>query len=294
MALGWPEDQARWQVDSGRWQRPFRGVYLTFSGPVPPSLLATAAIRYAGSAAALSHLSAAALLGFAKPPSKIHLTVGGDRKVALQPGLVVHRSRTLRPADIVGNPPRTRAERTVLDVLNMMPSGDSALALVADAVRSRRTTASRLRDALIAAPVTRWRAICLEALPDVGHGALSLLELRDVRLCRAHGLPAGSRQKRRDAAGVEYLDVFVEEWDLHVELDGRLGHDRATEIWRDMHRDNHSELRQLRHLRYGWSDVAFRPCDVAIERAIVLRQQGWRGAFTRCPNCPADLPAELR
>jgi hypothetical protein len=101
MSLGWTEDQTRWQVASGRWQRPFRGVYLTFSGPVPPAYLAEAAIRYAGAGSALSHSSAGAFYRFAKPPVAIHLAVMGDRKVAKQPGLVIHRSRSLSAGDIV-------------------------------------------------------------------------------------------------------------------------------------------------------------------------------------------------
>jgi hypothetical protein len=135
--------------------------------------------------------------------------------------------------------------------------------------------------------------VCLEALPDVARGAHSLLELKDSRIRRRHGLPPGKRQFRRDKAGVEYLDVLIEEWMLHVELDGRLGHDRAQEMWRDMRRDNRSVVQRMRHLRYGWADVVHRPCDVAIEQAIVLRQQGWTGRFKRCRDCPNDLPSGL-
>jgi hypothetical protein len=117
--------------------------------------------------------------------------------------------------------------------------------------------------------------------------------LKDSSIRRRHGLPRGKRQKRRDADGVEYLDVMIEEYALHVELDGRAGHERVEEEWRDMRRDNRSEVLQLRHLRYGWSDVVHRPCEVAIEQAVILRQQGWRGRFKRCPDCPRDLPPEL-
>jgi hypothetical protein len=95
------------------------------------------------------------------------------------------------------------------------------------------------------------------------------------------------------ADGTEYLDVLIAEWRLHIELDGRLGHDRAREIWRDIKRDNRSEMARLRHLRYGWADMVDRGCEAAIEQAVVLRQQGWPGAFKRCPQCPNALPAEL-
>jgi hypothetical protein len=103
----------------------------------------------------------------------------------------------------------------------------------------------------------------------------------------------GRRQAKRVAGGAEFLDVLIEEFGVHVELDGRLGHNRATEKWRDMRRDNRSELARLRHLRYGWGDVVDRPCDVAIKQAEVLRQQGWTGTFKRCAVCPRELPHGL-
>lgn len=109
--------------------------------------------------------------------------------------------------------------------------------------------------------------------------------------CAIPGL--GVRQSKRLANGVEYLDVLIEDFRLHVELDGRLGHDRARETWRDMRRDNQSERLRLRHLRYGWADMIDRPCEVAVEQAVILRQQGWRGTFTRCRSCPGQ-PAALR
>jgi hypothetical protein len=293
-AEGWNDEQAKWQVASGRWQRPFRGVYLTFSGAIPQPLLFEAATKYAGRGAALSHGTAASLYGFFRAPTRIHVTIPRPRTVAAQEGLVIHQSRTLTPAQIIGDPPKTTPERTVLDVLQTLPNAQRALALVADAVRSRRTTPSRLREALLDSPHTKWRKVCLDAMPDAARGAHSLLELKDAAIRKRHHLPPGRRQVRRDADGVEFLDVVIDDWHLHVELDGRLGHERALEAWRDMRRDNHSEVVQLRHLRYGWADLVHRACQVAIEQAVVLRQQGWRGRFKRCPDCPPTLPADLK
>jgi hypothetical protein len=215
--------------------------------------------------------------------------------VADQPGLVTHRSRTIDEDDVHPHfsPRRTTIERTVLDLLADKKSATDALALVSTAIRSRLTTVDRIRAAIEAKPCTRWRRVVLEALPDVRTGAHSVLEIKDARLRRQHGLPAGRRQKRRAADGTEFLDVFLEEWQMHVEIDGRLGHDDAVGIWRDMRRDNRSERQRVRHLRYGWADFAERPCDVAIEQGVILREQGWTGAFKRCKNCPPNLPPGL-
>jgi hypothetical protein len=289
-------DRRLWQlVQTGRWQSPFPRVYIAFSGPVPLRTTQFAALLYAGEGAVLSHESAGALLRVCPEPSLIQLSVPYPRKVQAQRGLVLHRSRTLSDADAhpALTPRRTRIERTVLDLLPDRHTADAALGLVADALRNRATTPERLREALVSHPKTRWRRIIVEALPDLQAGAQSPLELRDAKLRRQHGLPAGRRQSGRLADGTEYLDVLIEEWRVHVELDGRLGHDRAREAWRDMRRDNRSERAGLRHLRYGWADLVDRPCSVAIEQGIILRQQGWTGRFRRCPRCPDALPAGL-
>jgi hypothetical protein len=46
-------------------------------------------------------------------------------------------------------------------------------------------------------------------------------------------------------------------------------------------------------LQDGSVDLLGRPCEVAIEQGIVLRQQGWTGAFRRCRSSPARLPRGL-
>jgi hypothetical protein len=292
---GLSADRLRWLLETGRWQLPFPRTYVVFSGPIPPLTMQFAALLYAGGGAVLSHATAGHSWRLCREPPDIHVTVPYERKVHRQPGLVIHRSRTLSEEDLhpVFTPRRTAIDRTVLDLLCSQSTAEAALGLVADALRDRRTSPERIRHALERLPKSRWRQVVLDALADMRSGAQSLLELRDAKLRRLHGLPAGKRQASRLADGTEYLDVFIEEFRLHVELDGRLGHDRAREQWRDMRRDNRSEVLRLRELRYGWADMVDRPCEVAIQQAIVLRQQGWSGSFTRCPGCPRQLPVGL-
>lgn len=293
--LGLTDEQVKWLVESGRWQSLHPRVYVTFSGPIPLDTRQHAALLYAGAGAVLSHESAGRCWRLCSEPAAIHITVAYTREVEDQPGIVIHRSRTLDETEVHPDftPRRTTIERTVLDLLADQQSAIQALGLVSDAIRGRLTTVDRIRAALLAKRCTRWRRVVLEALPDVRAGAQSVLEIKDARIRRAHGLPQGKRQKRRTADGTEYLDVVIEEWKLHVEIDGRLGHDRAVEIWRDTRRDNRSVRTGMRHLRYGWGDMNDRPCDVAIEQAVILWQQGWPGVFKRCRNCPATLPPEL-
>ncbi|HWA67091.1 MAG TPA: hypothetical protein VG899_12080 [Mycobacteriales bacterium] len=285
-AAGLSSTRIHWLVESGRWQSPLPRVYVTFSGPLPLETMLHAALHYAGAGAAVSHESAGAMWRLCKTPGAIHVTIPYLRDVQAQPGLVLHRSRTLDSNAVHPSlrPSRTTIERTVMDLLAARRTADSALGLVADAVRSRQTTPERLRRAIRDLPKTRWRKVVLDALPDLDAGAHSQLELRDAALRRRHGLPQGVRQSRRLADGTEYLDVVIEEYDVHIELDGRLGHDAAREVWRDMRRDNRSEVAGMRHLRYGWADILDRPCEVAAQQAKVLRQQGWPGRLRSCGN----------
>jgi hypothetical protein len=274
-------------VTSGRWQSPFPRVYVTFSGPLPIDTIMRAALLYAGEGAAISHESAGAMWRLCPPPPKVHLVVPYRRQVDGQVSLELHRSRTLTADDIhpTFTPRRTTIERTVLDLLPTRRTADAALGLIGEAIRTRATSADRLRAAVAGRPRLRWRKTILAALPDVEAGTQSALEVRDAALRRRHGLPQGSRQVRRLGDGTEYLDVVIEEYGVHIELDGRLGHDRTREQWRDMRRDNRSELAGIRHLRYGWADIVDRPCEVAAQQAEVLRQQGWPGRLKPCPDC---------
>jgi hypothetical protein len=294
-ALGLTDGERRWLLASGRWQQVYPRVIATFSGPVPPAALQVAAVMYAGQGARLSHETSGRCWRLCRASAEIHITVPYERKVDPQPGLVIHRSRTTGAGDVhpVFVPPRHTVEQTVLDLLAGCSTADAALGLVADALRWPLTTADTIRRALEAKPCTRWRKVVLEALPDMSAGAQSAMEVRELRVRRAHGLPPGERQFTRLADGTEHLDVFDEEFGMHTELDGRLGHERGREIWRDMRRDNRSEVAQLRHLRYGWADLFDRPCEVAIQQAVVYRQQGWVGRFKRCRRCPPALPPGL-
>jgi hypothetical protein len=295
LAAGLSDRRLHQLVQTGRWQSPFPRVYITFSGPLPVLTLQYAALAYAGEGAVLSHESAGYFCRLCRQPPVIHLTVPYRRSVSGQRGLVIHRTRNVSEDDCHPRfaPRRTTIERTVLDLLSNKRNADEALGLAADSFRDRLSTPEKLRVTLERLPQTRWRQVILDALPDLRAGAQSPLELRDAKLRRRHGLPSGQRQSGRLADGSEYLDVLIEEWQLHVELDGRFGHDRAQERWRDMRRDNRSEVLRLRELRYGWADMIDKPCEVAVEHAVVLRQQGWTGTFKRCRTCPRPLPPDL-
>jgi hypothetical protein len=286
-----------------RWQPLYRGTYAAFTGEPGRRTVLWAAVLRAGSAAVLSHRTAAHLDGLAdRPGGLIHVTVPAGQQVAVTaherhraaPGLRVYRSRRLAESRHPSRmPPRTRIEETALDLVNHSGSLDEALSWLATACGRRLTTPERLRQAAAARGRLRWRQEVSATLDDIGYGANSLLELRYVRdVERPHGLPSARRQARRTAEGrKEYLDNLYEAYRLGVELDGQAAHP-VTSRWADIRRDNFSAVSGILTLRYGWSDVTSRPCAVAAQVAAVLQTRGWRGRPSRCGPCCALPPHE--
>ncbi len=277
------------RMRTAQWQRPFPRVYVTYSGPLTDESRLAAALAYAGVGAALSHETAWARHGLRARREALHITVGDKRRVADHPGLVLHHTRSWDEGDrrTVRGLPCTNLERTVLDLVDAAKTPGAAAALIVDAVGSRRTTARRLRAALERRPNLRHHAAMTLVLAEAQDGAHSPLELMFSRNCERHGVPVGTRQDRQVLNGkVTYKDNFVEEFDLVTELDGLLNHDGAVEQFRDMDRDNANTEAGHVVLRVGWIAMLDRPCDVARQRASVLRKRGWQGLPTPCsPGC---------
>lgn len=265
---GYPRSAVSRRVARGDWQRAFRGVVVLQSGPTSWRQRARAALLY-GRGAALSHESAAYLHGIRREPGpRLTLSVPHDRTVTPQPGLVVHRARTmpwaggrLRSVDLVG--------------------------LLCDAARAGLPP----DDLLLRAqrrPRLAGRGLLVELLGHVADGVESPLEhryRRDVE--RAHGLPAGVGQRWERVAGRWIrADRVYARWRVRVELDGALAHPLGatdSDVWRD-----NAVLLATGDttLRYRWRHVAVTPCATAAQVATALTARGWTGAATRCPSCP--------
>jgi hypothetical protein len=133
-----------------------------------------------------------------------------------------------------------------------------------------------------------WRTELDDVLAAAGDGIHSVLEYRYVRdVERAHGLPRSGHQVRVVIDGkTVYRDAYYEEYQVAVELDGRLAHP-DDERWRDSQRDNKARAQGVQTCRYGWRDVYGNPCETALLQAQILRQHGWRGSPRPCSaGCP--------
>jgi hypothetical protein len=276
---------------TGRWQTLHRGVYSIFTGPPTRRAALWAAVHRAGSNAALSHQTAAELFKLTDQRSpSIHVTISDRRRISPVAGVVVHHSNRLDYAVHPSlEPPRTRIEETVLDLVDDADTFDEAFGLACAGCQRRLTTASRLAEAMTRRTKIRWRNELRDALGAIDVGVHSVLEYRyQRRVERPHGLPAATRQARVVHAGrSRYLDNLYGEYGLCVELDGLSAHP-DDQRWRDLSRVNAITERGVTILRYGWVDVDRRACQIAAQIGAVLRNLGWPGPVKSCrPACPA-------
>jgi hypothetical protein len=277
------------RLQRGRWQQLFRGVYASFSGVPPRETWLWAAVLCVGEGAVLSHQTAAELHGLVDSRADaIVVTIPSTRRVATR-GLIIRISGRIDQAKQPNrNPPRTSVEETVLDLAQASPSFDDACGWITKACGRRLTTEAKLRAALALRKKMRWRAELDDVLAAAGSGIHSVLEyryLRDVE--RAHGLPRSRHQVRAVIDGkTVYRDAYYEEYQVAVELDGRLAHP-DDERWRDSHRDNQARAQGVQTCRYSWRDIYAHPCETAVLQARILRRRGWAGTPKPCSaRCP--------
>ncbi|GAA3192261.1 DUF559 domain-containing protein [Dactylosporangium siamense] len=285
IAAGLTEDAVRAQLRAGRWRRAFNGVYWTFSGPPARTATLWATLLTAGRGAVFSHETAAELLGLLDQPAEtIHMSLPSDRRIRTLPGVRWHHRTVAAVAVPAREPARTSVVDTVLDLTQTATTVDDAISWLVRACGRRLTTSGRLLAGIEARQRLRWRDALTSAVADVSAGCHSLLELRYLRdVERPHGLPAGTRQRRRrTGAATAYRDVEYDEYRLIVELDGQAAH---LDPRRDRHRDNAATIQGWSTLRFGWADVNTRPCETATVVTAALHQAGWTGTPTRCGTC---------
>ncbi|NIK57874.1 type IV toxin-antitoxin system AbiEi family antitoxin domain-containing protein [Kribbella shirazensis] len=284
---------------TGRIQRLYRGAYVHFSGPVPWETRVWAAWLAYGPEAALAGETALRQYGIERSQTDvIRLEIPHRRKVRGEPGVVITRTRDFAYR-VLGSRelPTVRLETAVLTVASRRARADAAASLVLDVCRQRRTTPQRLLTELARTQQLPRHRFLVHVLRDAADGVESFLELFYLRKVeRAHGLPSARRQVRvAGGYGVSYRDT-VYDYDLIVELDGRVGHEDTSSRWRDMTRDNVALMSEQATLRFGYQIVED-PCGAAIQVATVLRHRGWPGFPIPCgPGCLIGVgnPANLR
>jgi hypothetical protein len=298
LAAGFSRHAITAQLTSGRWQRVCPGVYATFSGEMARTARLWAAILRAGDAAVLSHYTAAEVWKLIDEPSSgIHLSVPRTSGTLHIPRVVIHYSARLpasrHPAKL---PAVTRVEETILDLSERADGAERAVSWAILGCQRQLTDPGMIRDAMAERGRLRWRLELGETLAAIGGGVHSPLELRYLRdVERAHGLPRGTRQAEI-ARGTrrERQDVRYEEFAVVVELDGLAAHPAESRL-RDIRRDRANAVDGVLSLRFGWPDVAYHPCECAVQVGGILQDRGWNGTLRRCgPVCVVPFIRALR
>jgi hypothetical protein len=293
-AAGLADHDIRRLLRRREWALVHDGVYVDHTGPLQWLQSAWAAVLFAWPAA-LCHDSA---LRAADGPGKrerddtgpIHVAVDRDRAFVAPPGIVPHRLADLGvKAQWNLGPPRLRIEQAVLDVAAEAGDDFRAIAVLAAAVQSRRTTAERVLEALHGRRPIARRTFLIGVLRDIAEGTCSVLEHGYLtRVERAHGLPVAKRQVAASARGPVYRDVEYRRLGLVVELDGWLFHASAEARDRDLDRDLDAAVDGRDTVRIGWGQVFGRSCRTGARVAALLRLRGWQGPLVPCPGCATD------
>jgi uncharacterized protein DUF559 len=291
------EDQLRWKITSGRWQKPARGIIVAQSGPLTERQLLWVTLLAAGPRTALAGLTAAKLDGLTGFDDKgmestrpIYLLAPyGYRRRTAPLGLTVitRYSGRLGEEDVhpTKRPRRTRIARSIVDAACWMPTDRGAMAVLAAAVQQRLVRVEDTRQVAERAVKFRRRKLILETLGDIAGGAQALSELDFTRnVIRAFRLPEPARQTaRRDARGRRrWTDVTWDEYKLAVEIDGAQHTEDPLQRWDDMERDIDLAADGYRTLRFPAWLVRSDPEQVARQIRRALRQAGHRG--TDSPN----------
>lgn len=284
------EGELRWRVESGRWQRPCRGVIVTHSGPITDAQVLRIALERCGPQAALAGLTAAKIDGFTgfddKGPDADFpvyvLTPPGTKRRPAPPDLnvVVHQSRLLSDKDVhpLRKPRRTRIARSLVDAASWMKTDRGAMAVLAAGVQQGKVRVEDLRGVLERVGMVRRRGLIIDILGDIEGGAQALSELDFTRMVvQRFALPQPSRQvaKRDSRNRRRWIDVVFEEWKVIVEIDGAQ-HIRPLDQWDDMERDNDMSADGYEILRFPAWVVRAQPDYVARKIIEALQRHGYQ------------------
>lgn len=238
------------RIRAHRLHRVHRGVFAVGHARLSREARWLAAVLTCGRDAVLSHRSAAAFWGL-RPQSSgpIEVTVAGTGGRAKRPGLLIHRSTCLVPAQTTRARaiPVTTPARTVADLRRILPADQLGAAL-------RRAEVLRL---------------------DVGaqHGyesdnARSELERMILRVCGENRLPMPEVNAN---IGPYYVDFLWRDRRLAVEADSWTYHGTRSAFEADRKRDVDLRLMGLTCLRFTYRQVADAEGFSATLRAVLLR-----------------------
>lgn len=304
LELGVPRERLRQRLQSGEWQRIYRGVYRVGTGRVTLETRELAALLALGPDAVLSHFSAAQHWGFApRTLTAIHVRIPWSvRRTALM-GVTLHRGRALQPGDTDrrGALRWTNPATTLVDLAGLLDELELHTA-VNEALRRRgpthHETLALLGDSaqgVVGGGLLRKLLLDVNPsnLPDSGFESLVLRLVQSL-----------SERPHLHYPVIEQ-DHFVAELDfawpqlrLGLELDGWHFHGGPVSFERDQARILALQESGWDIRRFPWRMVRDRPKDFVrrMEKVLSESRQPLLSAPARAerlaPRAPAEFPRE--
>lgn len=250
-ALGVTRGRVRANVRARRWRRVGTQSISLTTGPLTRPAQEWSAVFEAGPRAFLdgaSSLIASGLRNFDEPVIRVSIPRGA--RVRRAAGLNIRQTRRWEPGDVVGSGvPRSKPAIAAVRGALWARSDKQAALILTMAVQQGLVDAAGLGVELLRIKRDGRRPLLHSVVLDLLDGVRSLGEAEFKQLCRAHGLPAPSRQAvRKGRNGTYYLDVTWDEWDVVVEIDG-IQHAWAQNQVNDALRHNDVTLGSARVLR---------------------------------------------
>ena len=262
LGLGYSADAIRHRIRSGRLHCLYRGVYAVGRAELTDHGRWMAAVLACGEGAVLSHESAAALWDLRPHPAGAPRVSVAANRHPRQPGLHIHRRRTLLPDHLTTHHhiPVTDPVLTFVDLSTRL-GRDSVEETINRADRNDLIDPETLRASLISLPPIPGLAR-LRATLDTRTFTLtdSELERRFLRLVDEAGLPRPLTQQRVNGYRV---DFYWPDLRLIVETDGLTYHRTPQEQAKDRARDQ-------AHMAAGTTPLRFTAAQIRHEPAAAI------------------------
>jgi predicted transcriptional regulator of viral defense system len=272
----------RQRVAAGRLTRIHRGVYAVGHGRLTSDGRRMAAALACGPDAVVSHRSAAGLHGI-RPDNRAKTDISLPSPSARpRPGIDVHRSTTLQPADVtnVDGIPCTTVARTLLDLADVVDRRGVERA-VDQAEVLRIFDLRAVEEVLSRAAGRRGAGVLRRVLAEYDGPALTDRELEErfFAICRAAGVPKPEVNQWvvPDERAVK-VDFLWRSERLVVETDGWGSHGTRQAFESDRGRDRRLQLAGWVVVRFTWRDVEREPGEVGSVLARMLGERRWADA----------------
>jgi very-short-patch-repair endonuclease len=282
-ALGIHRGEVRAQVRAQRWRKVGRHSLCTHRGPLLLEARHRIAVIEGGPRAFLdggSALIAAGLKGFTM--DEVRVSVPRGARIWRARGADIRQTRRWRRDDVVASdPPRARVSVAAIRAALWARSDRQAALVLSMVVQQRLATAEELGLEMLKVRGDKRRLFVHGVILDLIGGVRSLGELDVARECRKRGLPEPTRQVlRRGRNGTYYLDIYWDQWQVVVEVDG-IHHLAPTSVVGDALRQNDLAIGDLKVLRLPLLGLRVAADDffAQIEEALVSR--GWRAPGMR-------------